>query len=460
MKRFIILLLCLVGCQLLALAQEPRLLTAEEFIALVRQHHPLAHAATLEVEKAKAMLTAARGGFDPLLAYSNATKDFKGVDYYNINEGSLTVPTPFALNVKAGMEYNQGYYLNPQLSRGRTSYAGLEIPLGNGLLFDKRRAELLQARINLQWAEQETRSRMNSLLLDAYSSYFSWAASYQLNELYGRFINNNEERIKMVRLAWQQGERPAIDTLEAVVQMKSFILLKREAEAELQTARLQLNSFLWNNQEAIADTMNIAPVPLSSLSADIAIEAPGIVVNTNPLLQQARLKLGSLDVERRLKFQSLLPYLNVKANLLNENYQPFKNINPNYAAGNHSFGINLSIPLRLSAARGEYRLARLKIEQAKLELSAKTMELNNKVLALTNEVKLLEQQLATAIEMYNDYSTLLRAEEIRFANGEGSLFIINNRELKVIEALQKLVQLRLKWLNTANKMQGITGVLQ
>ena len=49
---------------------------------------------------------------------------------------------------------------------------------------------------------------------------------------------------------------------------------------------------------------------------------------------------------------------------------------------------------------------------------------------------------------YQNYIRLQRAEEIRFQNGESSLFLINARENKALEALQKLQELRAKYVIT------------
>ena len=46
---------------------------------------------------------------------------------------------------------------------------------------------------------------------------------------------------------------------------------------------------------------------------------------------------------------------------------------------------------------------------------------------------------------YSNYNLLLKQEELRFKNGESSLFILNSRESKLIEAAQKLIELEIKY---------------
>jgi len=51
------------------------------------------------------------------------------------------------------------------------------------------------------------------------------------------------------------------------------------------------------------------------------------------------------------------------------------------------------------------------------------------------------------------YKRLLNVEEIRFSNGESLLFLINTRENKLLEAEQKLLDLRLKFINSFNHLK-------
>ncbi|UCE94680.1 MAG: transporter, partial [Flavobacteriaceae bacterium] len=47
----------------------------------------------------------------------------------------------------------------------------------------------------------------------------------------------------------------------------------------------------------------------------------------------------------------------------------------------------------------------------------------------------------------NDYTNLLRSEERKFELGESSLFLVNTRESKLIEAELKAIQVQNKFVN-------------
>ncbi|WP_221393492.1 hypothetical protein [Dyadobacter sp. NIV53] len=60
---------------------------------------------------------------------------------------------------------------------------------------------------------------------------------------------------------------------------------------------------------------------------------------------------------------------------------------------------------------------------------------------------------------YDNYQKLVQAEQIRFANGESSLFLINSRENKALEAREKLIELKTKYFQTAYSLQWSAGLL-
>ena len=71
MKKTAFIFLLLIGYNLKA-----QVLTPEAFIEQVRQNHPVAKQAAIQIEKAKADLLSARGGFDPSFTYEASRKTF------------------------------------------------------------------------------------------------------------------------------------------------------------------------------------------------------------------------------------------------------------------------------------------------------------------------------------------------------------------------------------------------
>lgn len=464
MKKNLVIIFVLLFAQLHAQQNMPELFSADAFIAQVKLYHPVAKQSNILVEKAAAQLLASKGGFDPALTFDASRKTFDGTNYYFYTNPELKIPTTFGVDIKAGLESNGGKYLNSEITSGNTSYLGIEVPLAKGLLIDKRRAALQQAKIFANQSEQERLQVINNLLFDAYTAYWQWAGSYQLYAVYTKYLQLSSERFRLVNIAYNNGDRAAMDTLEALTQVQNFEMLQADAILKINDASLELSNFLWQPNDSafqlpkqyVPDTVQFAvtlsPQPLEQLVLQSSAE--------NPLLRSYSYKLDALDVERRLKFQSLLPVLNAKANLLNKDYYVLKGVDAAFIQNNYKWGIDFKLPLFLREGRGDYRAAKLKIEETNYALFAKRRETENKIRSYYNEVIQYQKQLQITQNIFNNYTALLKQEELKFRNGESSLFMVNSRENKVIETAQKLIELRIKYQKAYYAVLWAGGLLK
>lgn len=447
-----------------AISQEQKsrqLFTADDFIRQVKQYHPVAKQASIGVEKADYALLSARGNFDPVIGIDASGKTFQGDGYYNYTNPELTIPLPVG-NLKTGIEQNSGDKIAPEITKGRSSYLGIELPLGNGLLLDKRRAALQQAKIFRGQSEQVRASMLNNLLLDAYMAYWQWAAHHQLYQSYVKFTEAADNRTRLIRIAASQGDRALIDTMEASAQFQYYRLLQSEALLKLNNARIELSNFLWvDNDSAFHLPETFAPDSLATPA--ISYPGPDALITesarSNPALQEYNYKLAGLEVDRKLKKQGLLPYFSLKANLLNKDYYVLDNFSPAALRNNYRWGVDFKIPLFLREARGEYKRAQLKIRETNLELAFKKRQTENKIRSYYNEWQTVGSQLDLVKNMVSTYRALLRSEEIKFAQGESSLFMINTRETKLLELVQKQVELTLKWYKAKYSVEWSAGLL-
>ena len=436
--------------------------TVGDFIHLVKQYHPVAKQADIAVEKADAALLSAKGNFDPAIAFDASRKTFDGKNYYFYTNPELNIPLPVG-NIKIGIENNGGDYITSEITKGKTSYLGLEIPLANGLLLDKRRAALQQAKLFRSQSEQERLLILNTLFLESYLAYWSWAASFQQYTAYTKFTEIANNRLRLIQIAVTQGDRAYMDTVEAYTQLQTYQLMQSEALLKLTNARLELSNYLWfENYKGYQLPDTYLPESLNLNDATTYQNAEELIAEStfqNPALKVYDFKLSSLEVERKLKRQSLLPYFSVKANLLNKDYYALKNLSTNFIQNNYRWGVDFKIPLLLREARGEYKKTQLKIKETNLELINKRQQTDNKIRSYYNELIALAGQMQTAESIFNNYQSLLRSEELKFGQGESSLFLVNSREIKVIELLQKRIELVLKWYKAKYSLESAAGKL-
>ena len=146
-------------------------------------------------------------------------------------------------------------------------------------------------------------------------------------------------------------------------------------------------------------------------------------------------------------------------NLLAKDFYRFGYSASPYFNNNYKFGIDMKFPLLLREGRGNYQKTIFKIGETNSFVSNKAWEIESKIRQYSAQLSLFEIQIKNAFSLVNNYQQLLKNEELRFYQGESSLFLINSREIKLLEGLIKLQQLRVKYLQTFYKQQWGAGLL-
>lgn len=437
--------------------------SAEQLIELVKKNHPIAKQADLIVDKAKAEVLAARGNFDPQLRNETGQKSFGTDMYYYYNRPKLEIPTWGGVEISAGTSYLSGAKTDPEDTRGSSHFWGISVPLAKDLLMDKRRAMLRTAQIYRQASEYERKALLNDILLEALRVYWNWSQQFQVCKILEDALVINRQRVEWVKTGYRLGDRAAIDTVEAITQLQQLELQFNQAQMEFQNNRYELSSFLWNdNQEPVDLDSSLVPAnetvllerlndPLSSLLELSTLQ--------HPELMQYPFKLKALEVEKKWKFQELLPEARFQYNQLGKGFNILGADSGPLFGNNFQYGLSLGIPLRLSKGRAEYRKAKLKILETRLQQDNKQVMIQMKIRSIYNEWQTLRRQVELQQQTLNNFIALQRAEESRLRNGESSLFLVNARENKSLEARQKLQELKNKFSFTGYKLLWSIGSL-
>lgn len=447
-KTLVLLILFLYGSGLFAQDQELQILSFEEYISLVKQNHPVAKQANLILETGDAKLLKARGGFDPKVEVDFDQKVFKETEYYNLLNATFKVPTWYGIDLKAQFEENEGYYLNPQKTVPENGLytAGISASLGQGLWINERMATLKQAKVYQQQARADLDLAVNQVLYNAAITYFDWLQAYKKVLLYERALENSIIRFRGIKQSALAGDIPLIDTTEAKISVQSRDLSLREVRLEYIQKKLELANFLWlgNNipvelQEAVypqEDLQYVVDETLKITGFDIA----NFQIEEHPKMRSLAYKVQGLEIEKRLKGNKLLPVIDVNYNFITS--EP-DNLDSFYTQ-NYKAGLHFKMPLFLRKERGDLQLAKLKLQDSELELTNSRLELQNKVRAVNTELITLKEQNIMAEELVVNYATMLNAEERKYQVGESSIFLINSRELKLIDSQLKQIEITYK----------------
>jgi len=144
----------------------------------------------------------------------------------------------------------------------------------------------------------------------------------------------------------------------------------------------------------------------------------------------------------------LLPKIELDYNFLTERPEYINS----FIVDDYKGAINISLPLFLRKERGSLKLAKFKLKDAQLDVTNSEIQIKNKITALYKELESLDTQNTLMQKMVTNYNTLLIGEERKFSFGESSLFLLNNRENKLIDAKLKQNNMQNKYFTAKAKL--------
>ena len=426
-------------------------LNYNEFLGYVKKYHPLVKSAQLEINMAQANLMMARGGFDPKIEADFDQKQFMGKEYYSVFNSSFKIPTWYGIEVKAGFDNSEGIFVNPENSlpnQGLTSL-GITVPVGQGLFINQRMADLRKAKIQIRLSQAERKLQAIEVLYNASLAYFNWKRNHSEVQLYSNYLDNASVRYKGILTLIKNGDKPAIDSVEAGIVVKTRRWNLEESKLKLAKSKLDLSNYLWlDNNIPLELQDDVLPENKLELTIGETLKINQLISDTisienHPKINSLENKLAILEVDRKLKANSLLPKMDIGYHYLSEpNYWNDTNFN------NYKIGVNFKFPLFLRKERGSLQLAKFKIQDTRLTLDLERIQLKNKITAQQTEIKSIEKQLQLISSLVSGNGQMLQSEERLFSLGESSIFLINARENNLVSIQLTQLGLENRFLNS------------
>ncbi|WP_194767153.1 TolC family protein [Tamlana sp. I1] len=461
MKRFIFhILLC--AATLVQAQDSTKIISLPEYLGYVKSFHPIVKQANLIINESEIKLMKARGAFDPKLEVDYNRKKFKNTEYYDKLNAAFKIPTWYGVELKGNFEENSGAYLNPEsyVPTDGLYSVGVSVSVAKGLLTNERMAMLKQAKMFVNQAKADRQLLVNNILYKATVTYFNWLKTYNEKRVYEDFLNNAQIRFDGIKKSYEVGDKPAIDTLEARITLNNRKLNLEKSRIKFIKSSLELSNFLWLNDntpieindDIIPDinTFNTIDQTLNTSLLDIE----SLNLEEHPKLQSLDYKFQSLNIEKRLKLNNLLPQIDLQYNFLSETPEAMNSFN----TANYKSGVNVSFPLFLRKERSDLKLAKLKIQDTQYEIQSTRIALKNKINAINQELQSFVLQNDYTEVIVEDYNKMLKAEERKFFLGESSLFLVNSRESKLIDAKLKAISLENDFFNTKANLFNVLSV--
>ncbi|MTB53293.1 TolC family protein [Lewinella sp. W8] len=409
----------------------PLQLSLDQAVNWALENHPLGIMANAVEERGPAALMRSRGNLDPKLFSTYDRKQFQGTEYFDYGEAGVEWQSPAALKFSAGYQFADGTYLNDELvvpSAGQ-AYLAVKLPLLQGLLVDETRTDLRQGDLEVDRNRADANIIRNELRYDLALRFADWAYTERILEINRETLRLIEQRFRDTQGLFEQGDKPAVDTLEVYVSLGTQRLTVQQAEVDARLARQAFNELYWPMDE------NTRPLTLDDRWTSIP-EAGGWLMQ-HPDLLEKQIALAQTQLEQRLKREKLKPKLDVGYYLLGDGFDispvPVGGENGGFFTRAYKLDAKFSYPIFNRKARGDVQLGQLKITESTAKIDAKQQALITKADAYRDAVRQYDSQLAAGQDLGRQAEALLQAERRLFSLGESTQFLLNSRE----QSLQK-----------------------
>lgn len=438
----------------------------ERFMTIVRTQHPMSKTADLQVDIADANLMKAKGELDPKLDFDFNQKYFEGLQYYSLLNGELKVPTIVGIDLSGGYDQNAGIYLNPENLNPSAGlvYAGVSVPIGQGLLMDERRFIIREARALQGIASAERQMRLNMLYYEAGQAYWDWYGAYMVQQIMTEAVQVAEQRLEGVKLSIQFGDRPPIDSLEAGIQVQNRRLKLQEAQLKYQNTTAKLAVYLWlDGKVPVGIQDGTVPILKVELQPERILQALDTTnhmaqLDQHPVLLNYDAKMQQGEAKLSWQREQLKPTVDLKYNPITEPVGG--DLTSNYSINNYTWGVAFNMPIFLRKERGGVRMADLKLDQLEYERTLKQQSLTQSYMMALNRFNFTNDQYSLSWKNRLDYKMLFEGEQQLFQGGESSLFMVNSRETAYINAQIELIKTQVLHRKALLEVRYAVGVVE
>ena len=442
MKRFVLYILLSIVFIQGTIAQVGKILPEDDYILMVLEYHPLAKQAELITQRSGAAHLAAKGLLDIKLQSSFDTKQFKEQDYYGKWESVVKLPTALPIDFSVGYESNDGIFLNNEgtVPSNGLIYGSLNISLLRGLLFDETRFQLENANLIEIKNELEATILLNEIVLQAREAYNEWLLSYRKITLYTSMLNTFVERHQNIIQRFENGDIPAIDTLESRINLNTINKALIQLESEMNTKRMKVDLFIWdeNGQPLMLHNTVIPEDITPSGTLDELFNLRDIEQLPNILMLDN--DINQVDLKTKRLKEDFKPVLDIKFNALANLGD--NNFDFTYNPNDYKFGAYFELPIQNRKTKSKIQFNDIKRSELSLKRDLKIRETQLKFQNLIDNFLLATAQFEIGNRNVTFSETLLSAEEEKFSIGESSVFLLNKRTESLLKAKIDLAKLK------------------
>lgn len=411
-------------------------------VSSVVTRYPPYLSSLLERDLASGRLQSAMGAFDTNIAAKVGGR-LQGFYESTVMQGVLEQPLATGDTIYGGYRVSDGflpdYYKDRTQDDGEFVFGG-SFPLLQNRGFDKRRAGVRKAEIDLQLAEPKILAARIEYVRRATAAYFKWTAA-------GRKVTVAQELLKLATDR-EDGLQRAVDReflAPIVLTDNNRLIAKRriyiaQAERGFQAAGLKLSLYLRDaDDRPIVPSFDNLPEPTTelpgnhgSLDQDLALAA-----RQRPDLRELTLKIEKADTERRLADNQVLPELNLvveAASSLSDG--PYKD--------REDFelfvGGELKVPFQRRGAKGRLQQAEAMLSRLMIKRRFARDRIVNDILDAHSAMDAVARQLEQNKLNVTASEVLVAAEQRKMDLGQSELLRVQLREAQLADARMMAIE--------------------
>ena len=396
-----------------------------------------------------------RGAFDPsfvltyeAMRYNTPSSRGKAYDYTAFNP-TLQWLTPSGLSYYVGSRLNGGVPKSPLSATGETGeyYVGVRLPLLRDLGINEKSVALRQAELSIPSAERNVSTYRLGVLRDGAGAYWGWVAAGERLGIARELTALARQREDQVRRRFEAGDEREMSVVEARAETRRREGLQTQAERELQKAAIRLSVFL-NGMPGAPPAL---PAP-QTLPEALAQEAEATAERRRP-------EFGAISLARRIVELDLALADNVRKPVLDLTVTAGYDTGPLGVGPTPKVGLTYSVPLRQNVAEGRREDARARLRKVDLDRQGLLLSVRAEVEDALSAVRLSLERLEAARREQEEARRLLAMERRGFELGEGTLFLLNQRERASAEADSRVVDALAEYHQAMAAFRAATGEL-
>jgi len=437
-------------------------LTLNGFVQVIDSNFPKLLSADAERRLVMAKVLEKAGAFDPMLTHLSEFLRVQDIftpgEAKNAvhNESRVDLLTRSGMKVFAGMRLNPNDTKTPFVPTGNSGeyYGGVSVPLLRGRRVNEKTIAETQAKLSQPLAQQVYLAARMEVLLKAGGIYWEWVGAKARLLVANNLLVIAEQRVSQIKDRVQSGDAPAMEVTEAEQEIERRKAGLVKAQRDLQKTSIQMSVYLWR-QDLTPDTVpqindipDLYPLPVK-VSDENWIASRKLAILQRPELKRIAAERKIATAELQLARNQLLPVMDAYAL---QGADTGKNgIGPVVRGG-----VNLSIPLRQRTARGLIMAAETKLQKLNFDEVAERQR-------IAAEVEDVVSAINTSFDKFNALSAEVdkakaveSGEKLRFAAGDSTLFLVNQRERSTAEAQTRLIDVHVEYLQALTAFDIVT----